>query len=51
VLRALVFMIRLAHMHTSGRPLSRAFLDYMRAQFPDSPAAAAAQPESRIILP
>jgi hypothetical protein len=51
VLRALVFMVRLGIMHTSGRPLSRAFIDYMRAQFPNSPAAAEAQQSSRIILP
>ena len=51
VLRALVFMVRLGHMHTSGRPLSRAFIDYLRAQFPESPASGVAQPESRIILP
>ena len=51
VLRALVFMIRLGIMHTSGRPLSRAFIDYLRAQFPGSPATAAAQPAGRIILP
>ena len=51
VLRALVFMIRLGIMHTSGRPRSRAFIDYLRAQFPGSPAAAEAQQSSRIILP
>jgi hypothetical protein len=44
VLKALVFIIRLGHVHTSGRPLSRAFLDYLRAQFPEPPP----DPESRV---
>ena len=53
VLKALVFMIRLAHMHTSGRPLSRAFLDYLQERFPEPAAAGGlgAEAGSRIILP
>jgi len=35
VLKALVFVLRLAHVRTSGRPKSRAFLDFLRAQFPE----------------
>lgn len=53
VLRALVFILRMAYGRTSGRPKSRAFIDFLYAQFPDRPAVAA-QPEevgSRIIMP
>ena len=35
VLRALVFVLRLAHGRTSGRPKSRAFVDFLFAQFPE----------------
>ena len=53
VLRVLVFMIRLAHLHTSGRPLSRGFLDYLAQRLPEPGPAGepAAQSGSRIILP
>jgi hypothetical protein len=53
VLRALVFMIRVAHLQTSGRPLSRAFLDNLREKFPASASASAPATESgsRIIIP
>jgi len=53
VLRALVFMIRLAYMHSNGRPLSRAFIDSLQSQFPEPAAAGAAGSGggSRIILP
>ncbi len=51
VLRALVFMIRLAHLHTSGRPLSRAFIDDLQERFPALTPAAATPSASRIILP
>jgi hypothetical protein len=53
VLRALVFLLRTAHARTSRRPKSRAFIDFLFAQFPEknsliaSPEAAA----SRIIRP
>src|SRR6185437_11209639 len=36
VLHVLVFTLRLAHMHTSGRPLSRRFLDFLQQKFPQS---------------
>jgi len=39
VLKALVFVLRLAHVRTSGRPKSRAFLDFLRAQFPEKQLA------------
>jgi len=53
VLRALVFMVRLGHINTSGRPLSRRFLDGLHERFPEpGPAGeAAADNRSRIILP
>lgn len=45
----LVFLLRIARHETNGRPRSRAFLDFLRAQYP---RPAAAQPEEpRIILP
>ncbi len=53
VLKALVFLIRLAHMHSSGRPRARGFLDYLQEQFPEphSPAGLVAETGSRIIIP
>jgi hypothetical protein len=45
----LVFMLRVAKYETNGRPRSRAFLDFLRSQYPRS---ADVQPEpSRIIVP
>jgi hypothetical protein len=35
VLRALVFLIRLAFTRTSGRPKARAFVDFLLSQFPE----------------
>ncbi len=53
VLRALVFLVRLGHVHTSGRPKSRAFLDFVCAQFPEKQSAIVTPEEagSRIITP
>jgi hypothetical protein len=53
VLRALVFLVRLGHGRTSGRPKSRAFIDFLLAQFPESKSAIAAPDEagSRIVMP
>ena len=53
VLRALVFMMRMAYGRTSGRPKSRAFVDFLLAQFPEKPAGVAAPEEtaSRIVIP
>jgi len=45
----LVFLLRVARYETNGRPRSRAFLDFLRAQFPRS-TEARAEP-SRIIVP
>jgi hypothetical protein len=53
VLKALVFLVRLAHGRTSGRTKSRAFVEFLFAQFPDKDPASVASQEagSRIILP
>jgi len=53
VLKALVFLVRLAHARTSGRPKSRAFADFLFAQFPEKDTAVLKPQEagSRIILP
>jgi hypothetical protein len=53
VLRSLVFLLRLAHGRTSGRPKSRAFIDFLSAQFPEEKSAVLAPQEvgSRIIMP
>jgi hypothetical protein len=53
VLKALVFLLRLAHGRTSGRPKSRAFVEFLFSQFPDKETAVVTPQEtgSRIILP
>jgi hypothetical protein len=53
VLKALVFLVRLAHGRTSGRLKSRAFVDFLYAQFPEKDSAVLTPQEagSRIILP
>jgi hypothetical protein len=50
---ALVFALRLAHAHTSGRPLSRAFIDFLQERFPPAVDAVHGTEErgSRIIIP
>jgi hypothetical protein len=52
VLRALVFLVRMAFTRTSGRPKSRTFVDFLFQQFPEQNSAIAAPQEaSRIIVP
>jgi hypothetical protein len=53
VLRSLVFLLRLAHGRTSGRPKSRAFIDFLAAQFPEEQSALLAPQDAggRIIVP
>lgn len=53
VLKALVFVLRLAAGRTSGRPKSRAFVEFVCAQFPENDSAILAPQEagSRIIVP
>lgn len=52
-LKALVFLLRLAHVRTSGRPKSRSFVDFLFAQFPEKQSTVIAPSEagSRIIVP
>jgi hypothetical protein len=53
VLRALVFVLRMAHGRTSGRPKSRAFVDFLFSQFPEKHSAVLTPQEatSSIIVP
>jgi hypothetical protein len=53
VFKALVFLLRLANGRTSGRPKSRAFVEFLFAQFPEKESAVLTPQEagSRIILP
>jgi hypothetical protein len=52
VLHALVFLVRMALTRTSGRPKSRAFVDFLLQQFPEERFASAAPQEAgRIIVP
>ena len=53
VLKALVFLLRLGLGRTSGRPKSRAFVDFLWTQFPEKPSAIASPDDagSRIIVP
>ena len=53
LLKALAFLVRLAHGRTSGRPKSRAFVEFLFAQFPEKESAVVGPQESasRIILP
>lgn len=53
VLGAFVFLVRMAHGRTSGRPKSRAFVDFLAKQFPEKESAIVT-PEaagSRIVVP
>ncbi len=52
VLRAIVFLVRMAFTRASGRPKSRTFVDFLFQQFPEQSSAIAAPQEiSRIIVP
>ena len=53
VLKALVFLLRMGLGRTSGRPKSRAFVDFLFAQFPEKQLAIASPEDagSRIIVP
>jgi hypothetical protein len=53
VLKALVFVVRLSLGRTSGRPKSRAFVDFLSAQFPEKQSiiAGPAEATSRIVIP
>jgi hypothetical protein len=47
----LVFLLRIGRRETNGRPRSRAFLDFLGAQFPQSAESGSRQEAPRIILP
>ena len=49
IFRLLVFLLRIGRRETNGRPRSRAFLDFLLAQFP--PPAKTEREVPRIILP
>jgi len=53
VLKTLVFLVRMAHGRTSGRPKSRAFVDFLALQFPEKQSVIASPQDtgSRIIVP
>lgn len=53
VMQALMFLLRLGLGHTSGRPKSRAFIDFLSAQFPEKQTALVGtdEPASRIVIP
>ncbi len=52
VLKALVFLLRMCLARTSGRPKSRAFIDFLFAQFPEKSAVVGPEEaSSRIVIP
>jgi hypothetical protein len=53
VLKGLVFLLRMGYARTSGRPKSRAYVDFVVSQFPEKSSAIAAPEEvgSRLIVP
>jgi hypothetical protein len=52
VLQALVFLLRMGMSRTSGRPKSRAYVDFLCAQFPEAQSAISTQdPGSRLVIP
>lgn len=53
VLKALVFLLRMGYAHTSGRPKSRAYRDFVLSQFPEKESAIASPQDagSSIIIP
>jgi hypothetical protein len=51
VLQALVFIVRMGYGKTSGRPRSRAFLEFLFQRFPEKEAGVAAPQGSSLIIP
>jgi hypothetical protein len=53
VLKALVFLLRMGFARTSGRPKSRAFLDSLRAMFPEKQSVVSGPEDAgnRIVIP
>jgi hypothetical protein len=50
ILKGVVFMTRMAHGRTNGRPKSRTFIEFLFQQFPDK-AVKEEEQASRIIVP
>ena len=50
LLQALVFLLRMANVRTSGRPRSRAFVDFLAQQFPESKDSIVAPTQSSSIV-
>ena len=50
LLQAFVFLVRMAQMRTSGRPRSRAFVDFLAQQFPESKDSIIAPSQSSSIV-
>ena len=51
ILKGAVFLTRMAYGRTSGRPKSRAFVDFLFGQFPEKAPGATDPSENRIIVP
>ena len=52
VLQALVFLVRMAQAKTSGRPKSRAFIEFLLSRFPEKePAIVAPEAGRSIVIP
>jgi hypothetical protein len=51
IFQLLVFLFRVGKQETNGRPLSRAFLSFLRTRFPLPEEAKTAHEASRIVLP
>jgi hypothetical protein len=52
ILRAIVFLLRMGMVRTSGRPKSRAFVEFLYRRFPEQESSVVAADEgSRIIVP
>ncbi len=53
VLQSIVFLVRMANQRTSGRPKSRAFIDFLYSQFPEKKSVIESPAEvgSRIVIP
>jgi hypothetical protein len=51
VLRALIFLLRMGLTRTSGRPKSKAFIEFLFRQFPEQAASIGAPAQSSIIVP
>jgi len=50
VLRALVFLLRIGFSRTSGRPKSRAYIDFLSSQFPQKQSVIASPEQARTLV-